>query len=137
MYINYVWDWTGNTNCGTRTLVKVNLDAAKNTFRKKIFRIRYFSISISTNKVLTWKALLATRQTDVSTSVIQIPATPTTSIIPNRREIRDWVIVDRQIGSFYEVRVNSREGKWPWNYFISVSHHKCIEYICFHVKWYI
>ena len=47
--------------------------------------------------------VLGTHQTDVSTSVIQIPATPTpTAIIPNRREIRDWVIVDRQIGSFYE-----------------------------------
>ena len=56
--------------------------------------------------------LLATR----SPSAIQIPTntTPTPPpppIIPNRREIRDWVIVDRQIGSFYEVRVNSREGK--------------------------
>ena len=72
-------------------------------------------------------------------SVIQIPTTTTTTppIIPNRREIRDWVIVDRQIGSFYEVRVNSREGKLTWSWFISVSHHKCIEYICFHVKWYI
>ena len=32
----------------------------------------------------------------ISTSVIQIPAPPTTTtIIPNMREIRDWVIVDR------------------------------------------
>ena len=47
---------------------------------------------------------MATRQTDVSTSLIQIPANTTTSptpIIPNGREIRDWVIVDRPIGSFY------------------------------------
>ena len=45
-------------------------------------------------------------------SVIVMPATTTTPpIIPNKREIRDWIIVDRQIGSFYEVRVNSCEGK--------------------------
>ena len=47
-------------------------------------------------------------------SVLQIPTTtppPTTPIIPNRRGIRDRVIVGRQIGSFYEVRVNSSEGK--------------------------
>ena len=72
------------------------------------------------------KILLATRQTDVSTSVIQIPATTTTPpppIIPNRREIRDWLIVDRQIGSFYEVQVNSREGKLTGNCFICVSQH--------------
>ena len=38
--------------------------------------------------------LLATRQTDVSTSVIQIPTTTTTPpIIPNRREMRGFVIV--------------------------------------------
>ena len=54
--------------------------------------------------------LLATRQTDDSSSVIQIPTT-TTPIIPNRREIRGWVIVGKQIVSFYEVRVNSREEK--------------------------
>ena len=50
---------------------------------------------------------LATRQTDVSTSAIQIPTTTPPPIIPNRREIRDWLIVDRQIGSFYEVQVQS------------------------------
>ena len=60
--------------------------------------------------------LLATRQTDDSSSVIQIPTTTpptttTTPIIPNRREIRGWVIVGKQIVSFYEVRVNSREEK--------------------------
>ena len=38
---------------------------------------------------------LVTRQTDVSTSVIQMPAT--TPIIPNRREIRGWVILGKQI----------------------------------------
>ena len=43
--------------------------------------------------------ILATRQTDDSSSVIQIPTTTppppttTTPIIPNRREIRGWVIV--------------------------------------------
>ena len=36
---------------------------------------------------------MATRQTDVSTSVIQIPATPTTPIIRNRREMRGFMIV--------------------------------------------
>ena len=49
---------------------------------------------------------LVTRQTDVSTFLIQIPANTTTSPtnnIPNGREIRDWVIVDKQIGLFYEV----------------------------------
>ena len=68
--------------------------------------------------------VLATRQTDVSTSAIQIPTTPPPPpIIPNRREIRDWLIVDRQIGSFYEVRVNSRERKLTGNCFICVSQH--------------
>ena len=49
---------------------------------------------------------MATRQTDDSSSVIQIPTTPppppttTTPIIPNRREIRGWVIVGKQIVSF-------------------------------------
>ena len=74
-------------------------------------------ININSRKIKS--ILLATHQTDVSTSVIQIPATPTpttTPIIPNRREIRDWVTVDRQIGSFYEVQ----------NCFICVSQHKCI-----------
>ena len=56
---------------------------------------------------------LATRQTDDSSSVIQIPTTPPppTPIIPNRREIRGWVIVGKKIVSFYEVRVNLREEK--------------------------
>ena len=42
-----------------------------------------------------WINQLVTRQTDVSTSVIQIPATPppTTPIIPNRREMRGFAIV--------------------------------------------
>ena len=71
-----------------------------------------------------YEVLLATRQTDVSTSAIQIPTTPPPPpIIPNRREIRDWLIVDRQIGSSYEVRVNSREGKLTGNCFICVSQH--------------
>ena len=55
--------------------------------------------------------ILATRQTDDSSSVIQFPTTTTTPIIPNRREIRGWVIVGKQIVSFYEVRVNSRKEK--------------------------
>ena len=42
--------------------------------------------------------MLATHQTDDSSSVIQIPTT--TPIIPNRREIRGWVIVGKQIVSF-------------------------------------
>ena len=59
---------------------------------------------------------MATRQTDDSSSVIQIPTTPpppttttTTPIIPNRREIRSWVIVGKQIVSFYEVRTRKKK----------------------------
>ena len=81
---------------------------------------------------MTMMIILATRQTDDSSSVIQIPTT--TPIIPNRREIRGWVIVGKQIVSFYEVRVNSRKEKLTWNSFTCVSQHKCIEIYLFSHK---
>ena len=73
---------------------------------------------------------MATRQTGYSSSVIQIPTTP---IIPNRREIRGWVIVGKQIVSFYEV-TNWRKEKLTWNSFTCVSQHKCIEIYLFSHK---
>ena len=74
-------------------------------------------ITVVVWKLLLLLLLLATRQTDVSTSAIQIPTTPPPPpIIPNRREIRDWLIVDRQIGSFYEVRLARRTIDWKLLY---------------------
>ena len=84
-------------------------------------------------RMTKWRsALLATRQNDDSSSVIQIPTT--TPIIPNRREIRGWIIVGKQIVSFYEVQVNSRKENLTWNSFTCVSQHKCIEIYLFSHK---
>ena len=77
--------------------------------------------TLATQDIIVGRSVRST-----TASVLQIPPTPPPPppIIPNRREIRDWLIVDRQIGSFYEVRVNSREGKLTGNCFIiCVSQH--------------
>ena len=56
----------------------------------------YRFTTTTTTSASQYYIILATRQTDVSTSVIQIPATPPpspTPIFSNRREMRGFVIV--------------------------------------------